>query len=104
VNDQQNRFLEKAFEFGRTLYNATGTRRTWSGGRAGVSGLCKWRVMRDGKAVSFQIYYVKHYRIFWTWKCIRAGAGYKIWGTPTGQVFGQHRPYFHPLNGSGRLG
>ena len=23
VNDQQNRFLEKAFEFGRTLYNAT---------------------------------------------------------------------------------
>ena len=22
VNDQQNRFLEKAFEFGRTLYNA----------------------------------------------------------------------------------
>ena len=23
VNDQQNRFLEKAFELGRTLYNAT---------------------------------------------------------------------------------
>ena len=23
MNDQQNRFLEKAFEFGRTLYNAT---------------------------------------------------------------------------------
>ena len=23
VNDQQNRFLEKAFEFGRMLYNAT---------------------------------------------------------------------------------
>ena len=23
VNDQQNRFLEKAVEFGRTLYNAT---------------------------------------------------------------------------------
>ena len=22
VNDQQNRFLEKAFEFGRALYNA----------------------------------------------------------------------------------
>ena len=23
VNDQQNRFLKQAFEFGRTLYNAT---------------------------------------------------------------------------------
>ena len=23
INDQENRFLEKAFDFGRTIYNAT---------------------------------------------------------------------------------
>lgn len=74
------------------------------GDRSGVSGLCKWRIVRDGKAVAFQIYYVKHYRIFGTWKCVRAGAGYKIWGDQTGQVFGQHWLYFHPFKGSGRQG
>lgn len=74
------------------------------GDRSGVSGLCKWRIVRDGKAVAFQIYYVKHYRIFGTWKCVRAGAGYKIWGDQTGQVFGQHWLYFHPCKGSGRQG
>lgn len=69
---------------------------------SGVSGLCKWYVRRQGELVAFQIYYVKHYQIFGVWKCVRAGIGWKVWGSPgPGRVYGQHWIYFHPLKGSG---
>ena len=51
VNDQQNRFLEKAFEFGRTLYNAT--LGTALGRLQRMRETQEWRVVRDmpkGKA------------------------------------------------------
>ena len=51
VNDQQNRFLEKAFEFGRTLYNAT--LGTALGRLQRMRETQEWRVARDmpkGKA------------------------------------------------------
>lgn len=72
------------------------------GDRSGVSGKCKWFIKRDGERVAFQYYYVKHYQIFGRWRCVRIGAGYKIWGQPSGQVFGQHWVYFNPFKGSGR--
>ena len=74
------------------------------GDRSGVSGVCQWRVYRGGETVAFQWYYVKHYKLFGHWKCVRAGAGWKIWGQPSGKVFGQHWIYFNPLKGSGREG
>ena len=51
MNDQQNRFLEKAFEFGRTLYNAT--LGTALGRLQRMRETQEWRVARDmpkGKA------------------------------------------------------
>ena len=51
VNDQQNRFLEKAFELGRTLYNAT--LGTALGCLQRMRETQEWRVARDmpkGKA------------------------------------------------------
>nr|DAK88624.1 MAG TPA: Envelope protein [Caudoviricetes sp.] len=73
------------------------------GDTSGVSGVCRWKVYRAGKPVCWQFYYVKHYRIFGVWKCVRIGAGWKIWGQPVpGYVYGQHWVYFHPMKGSGR--
>ena len=73
------------------------------GDTSGISGGCRWKVFRDGKPVCWQFYYVKHYRIFGVWKCVRIGAGWKIWGQPVpGYVYGQHWVYFHPMKGSGR--
>ena len=69
----------------------------------GVAGVCRWTVYRDGKAVAFQYYRVRHYRIFGVWKCVRIGAGWKVWGEPgAGSVFGQYWAYFHPFKASGR--
>lgn len=50
------------------------------GDLTGISGLCKWFMERDGKLICFQFYYVRHYRIFGHWKCVRAGMGWKMWG------------------------
>ena len=72
------------------------------GDTSGVSGVCRWRVFREEKLVCWQIYIVRHYKIFGVWKCVRIGAGWKIWGTPgPGTVFGQFWVYFHPIKGSG---
>ena len=72
------------------------------GDNSGVSGKCCWRVYRNDELVAFQWYYVKHYKLFGHWKCVRAGAGWKIWGQPSGKVFGQHWLYVNPIKGSGR--
>lgn len=72
------------------------------GDNSGVSGTCRWRVYRNGELVAFQWYYVKHYKLCGHWKCVRVGAGWKIWGQPSGKVFGQHWIYFNPFKGSGR--
>lgn len=75
------------------------------GDLTGVSGLCKWYLERDGKLIGWQIYFVKHYRIFGHWKCIRAGAGWKIWGDTQAEIesdpYCPHWAYFNPFKGSG---
>ena len=72
------------------------------GDKSGVSGMCRWKVFRDGKLVCFQVYLVRHYQIFGHWKCVRIGAGWKIWSEPgPGRIYGQHWVYFHPIKGSG---
>ena len=72
------------------------------GDKTGVSGMCRWKVFRDGKLVCFQLYFVKHYQIFGHWKCVRVGCGWKIWSEPgPGRIYGQHWVYFHPIKGSG---
>ncbi len=75
------------------------------GDTSGVSGTCRWRVYREGKLVCWQVYFVWHYKVFGVWKCVRAGAGWKIWGDPgPGTIYGQYWVYFNPLKGSGREG
>lgn len=71
------------------------------GDKTGISGFCKWLVYRQGKLVAFQVYYVKHYKIFGVWKCVRAGFGWKVWGDPSGEIYGQYWVYMHPFKGSG---
>ena len=72
-----------------------------AGDRSGVSGIVHHSVYRNNKLVAFQHYYVKHYRIFGTWRCVRAGFGYKIWGDPSSKMYGQHWLYVNPIKGSG---
>lgn len=73
------------------------------GDTSGVSGVCRWRIYRGDKLVCFQYYRVHHYRIFGVWKCVRIGAGWKVWGDPGPKtVYGQHWSYFNPFKGSGR--
>ena len=71
-----------------------------AGDRSGVSGVCHYNVYRDGDRVAFQHYLVKHYRIFGTWRCVRMGFGYKVWGEPTSKMYGQLWLYFNPIKGS----
>lgn len=75
------------------------------GDKSGVSGLCRWFMERDGKLICWQVYYVKHYRIFGHWKCVRFGAGWKIWGDSQAEIeadpYCPHWLYFHPMKGSG---
>lgn len=71
------------------------------GDLTGISGLCKWYMERNGKLICFQVYYVKHYQIFGHWKCIRAGAGWKMWGEVESDPYCPHWVYFNPFKGSG---
>lgn len=71
------------------------------GDTSGVSGLCKWYLEREGKLIGWQIYYVKHYRIFGRWKCVRIGAGWKLWGDIVADPWCPHWIYFNPVKGSG---
>ena len=75
---------------------------TEAGDRSGVSGVVHYRVYRNNKLVAFQDYLAYHYKVFGTWRCVRMGFGYKIWGEPTSKVYGQHWLYFNPFKGSGR--
>lgn len=47
-------------------------------GPLGKSGLIKRYVIRDGKPIAFQIYYVRQYKR-WPNKCFRLNLGWKIW-------------------------
>ena len=47
----------------------------------GVSGTCRRRCRRDGKLIAFQLYYIKHYRLFGRPCCVRLNLGWKLWGS-----------------------
>lgn len=71
------------------------------GDKSGVSGLCRWYMERNGKLICWQVYYVYHYQIFGHWKCIRIGAGWKMWGDVASDPYCPHWAYFNPFKGSG---
>ena len=76
------------------------------GDKSGISGLCKWYLKRGGKLIGWQIYYVYHYQIFGVWKCVRIGAGWKLWGNTLADIasdpYCPHWAYLNPFKGSGR--
>lgn len=67
----------------------------------GISGLCRWYMERNGELICFQVYYVRHYKLFGHWKCIRAGVGWKMWGDVVSDPYCPHWVYFNPVKGSG---
>ena len=70
------------------------------GDQSGVSGWCRWNVLRGTKMIAWQFYWVWHYRVFGVWKCVRLGVGWKCWNEKP--FTAQHWLYFHPMKGSGR--
>ena len=47
--------------------------------QSGISGLVRWRAYREGRLITWQWYFVWHYEIFKSFRCVRIGAGWKIW-------------------------
>ena len=64
----------------------------------GVSGTCIRHCRRDGKHIAFQLYYIKHYRLFGRPCCVRANFGWKLWASrdKVAQYVGI---YFNPIKG-----
>lgn len=62
----------------------------------GISGLCRWRVYRQGKLVAWQWYFIYHYQIFGSLRCIRIGAGWKVWSIE--KLYTEPAQYFSVLN------
>lgn len=64
----------------------------------GVSGTCIRHCHRDGKHIAFQLYYIKHYRLFGRPCCVRANFGWKLWASrdKVAQYVGI---YFNPIKG-----
>ena len=64
----------------------------------GVSGTCIRHCRRDGKHIAFQLYYIKHYRLFGRPCCVRANFGWKLWASrdKKAQYVGI---YFNPVKG-----
>ena len=56
------------------------------------------RSRRDGKHIAFQLYYIKHYRLFGRPCCVRANFGWKLWASrdKVAQYVGI---YFNPVKG-----
>lgn len=64
----------------------------------GVSGACCWFAYRDDKLIAWQFYYIYHYEIFSLKKCIRIGAGWKLWSeSKLREEPAQYFSYFHPF-------
>ena len=64
----------------------------------GVSGVCRWYAYKNDELIAWQFYYIYHYEIFGMKKCIRIGAGWKIWSIE--KLYdepAQYFIYFHPF-------
>ena len=74
------------------------------GDLSGVSGWVFYRAYSpDDTLKAWQFYAVYHYPIGrGKFKCVRMGAGWKIWGTFSTKDYAQFFLYFHPFKGSGR--
>jgi hypothetical protein len=68
-----------------------------SNGPPGVSGTVKRYLIRDGKLIAFQWYYIRQYKR-WPGICIRINIGWKLWnydgtGTPRAMHTGSLSPW-----------
>ena len=73
------------------------------GDLSGVSGWVFYRLFDYiGDLRAWQFYAVYHYPIFCTWKCIRVGFGWKLWGSLLQGDHCQFFLYFHPFKSSGK--
>lgn len=62
----------------------------------GISGVCRWRAYRDGELIAWQWYYIKHYTLFGSKRCVRIGAGWKIWSVE--KLYTEPAQYFSVCN------
>lgn len=60
----------------------------------GISGLCKYYLYRDGKLIGWQVYYIKHYKVWRITACIRINMGWKLWNPEC--INKQWTCYAHP--------
>lgn len=64
----------------------------------GISGVCRWYAYGDNKLIAWQFYYIYHYEIFGLKKCVRIGAGWKLWSeSKLREEPAQYFSYFHPF-------
>lgn len=67
------------------------------GDKTGISGVCKYRLYRDGKLIAFQYYKVIHYE-FWNFHaCRRVSLGWKLWNPKYPRK--QYTAYYNPIKG-----
>ncbi|HIU85219.1 MAG TPA: hypothetical protein IAC66_07640 [Candidatus Aphodousia gallistercoris] len=68
------------------------------GESSGISGLCIRELVRDGKTKAFQFFFVRHYQLFGVDKCVRIGAGWKLWnGVKEVGYKAQYWAFFNPI-------
>ena len=68
------------------------------GENSGISGYCFRKLIRDDRTKAFQFSYVKHYRILGIDKCIRIGAGWKLWNGVKLDIYkAQYWAFFNPI-------
>lgn len=66
----------------------------------GLSGVCRWYAYggTGGKLIAWQWYFIWHYEIFGLKKCVRIGAGWKLWSeSKLREEPAQYFSYFHPF-------
>lgn len=67
------------------------------GDKTGVSGVCKYRLYRDGNLIAFHYYEVRHYQ-YWHFKaCVRISHGWKLWNPKC--LKKQYTAYWNPIKG-----
>ena len=66
------------------------------GDASGISGTCTRYACRGSRLIGWQYMYVKHYSLFGWRRCVRIGAGWKLWN-PTKPFSAQYWIFFNPM-------
>ena len=66
------------------------------GDASGISGTCIRYACRGSRLIGWQYMYVKHYSLFGWQRCVRIGAGWKLWN-PTKPFKAQYWIFFNPM-------